>query len=219
MYIAIFFVKNLWQHNLGITMDCDHNSPYTISENDFDKILSIAYKELEPRRILHSVSCGMVLSRLCPNFGYKNALSLSLMHDRAHHWSEEELKAFIKEHNIPLEKGESDYYMLLHAPVGAALLKETVPSVPDEWVIAIRRHTVPASDMDDLAYGLFVADIIEPTRPFITDEEREKVYNMKNNTVRFIYTLEKQEIFLKKNGSGHLDCTKALYNSLKSAIL
>lgn len=195
------------------------SSDYIISDSDFDKILAIAYAELEPRRVLHSVSCGMVLERLMPSFGYKNALSLSLMHDRVHHWSEEQLWAFIKEHNIPLEKGESDYYMLLHAPVGAVLLKETVPSVPDAWITAIRRHTVPASDMDELAYALFVADIIEPTRPFISDADREKVYNMKNNTVRFIYTLEKQEIFLKKNGSGHLDCTKVLYNSLKCATI
>lgn len=195
------------------------SSSYTISDKDFDTILSIAYNELEPRRVLHSVSCGMVLSHLLPSFGYKNALSLSLMHDRAHHWSEEKLFAFIKEHNIPLEKGEDENYMLLHAPVGAFLLRETVPSVPNNWVTAIRRHTVPSSDMDELSYALFVADIIEPTRPFITDEDREKVYSMKNNTVRFIYTLEKQEIFLKKNGSSHLDCTKLLYNSLKSAII
>lgn len=194
-------------------------SEYIISDSDFNKIMSIAYDKLEPRRILHSISCGMVLNRLYPCFGYKNSLSLSLMHDRAHHWTEEHLRSYIKEHNIPLEKGESDNYMLLHAPVGASLLKETVPSVPDEWVIAIRRHTVPSSDMTQLAYALFVADIIEPTRPFILDGEREKVYAMKTNKERLVYTMEKQEIFLNKNGSSHLECTKKLYNLLKCDII
>lgn len=193
-------------------------SNYTISDSDFDKVFEIASRELEPRRILHSLSCGMTLDKLYPSFGYKNALALSLMHDRAHHWTEEELISFIKKRGIQLEEGESDYYMLLHAPVGAYLLKETISDVPPEWVIAIRRHTVPASDMTELAYALFVADIIEPTRPFITDEEREKVYNMKTNKERLIYTMEKQEIFLNKNGSGHLPCTKALYKKLKSEV-
>lgn len=190
---------------------------FEISDLDLKRIEELAFKELETRRILHSISCSQVLNILLSDFGIKNARALSLMHDIAHHKSEDYLRSYISTHNISLEEGES-IYVLLHAPVGAHILRNFIKNCPDNWVNAIRRHTVPHTDMDDLAYALFIADIIEPTRPFISEEERTKVYRMPSMEERMLYTMTRQKGFLNRNNQDHLPCSKKLYDILLQKV-
>lgn len=191
---------------------------FEISDIDLDRIEQLALRELELRRMLHSLSTGQVLFKLYPPIGKKNARVIALLHDIAHHWSGEELEAYITKHNIKLEKGEEEKTILLHAPVGASILRELLPDAPKEWENAIRRHTIPHKDMSELSYALFVADIIEPTRPFITEDERNKVYNMSSNQERMLYSMKQQEKFLIANGSSHLQCTQELCQILEKQL-
>lgn len=191
---------------------------YIVSDEDLRKVEERTLMELEIRRMLHSLSTGQVLYKLYPQIGKKNARVIALLHDIAHHWDREELLSYIDKHNIKLEDGEREKTILLHAPVDSYIMREMIPDCPDEWVNAIRRHTIPHLDMCELSYALFVADIIEPTRPFITDEERERVYNMPSNEHRMLYSMNQQEKFLIANGSEHLPCTKKLVNFLTQKL-
>lgn len=189
---------------------------YEVSEEDLRRTEDMCYKTLLPRRILHCLSCGEVLYRLCPSIGKANARVLALLHDIAHHYTREELLTIINREHIVLEKGEIEHTSLLHAPVGAYLAHNLIPSLPDEFLNAIRRHTVPHPDMNNISYALFVADIIEPTRPFITDTERQKIYAMQNGKERILYSIRCQEKFLKSTGNSQLDCTVALVKKLET---
>lgn len=190
------------------------NAVYIISDKSLKALENKALSELDIRRLLHSLSTGQVLYRLYPQCGKKNARFIALFHDIAHHWTSFELRSYIKDHNIHLEDGEDERDILLHAPIAADLLRRMVPDCPDEWVNAIRRHTIPHKDMSELSYALFVADIIEPTRPFIRDEEREKVYAMKSNDERMLYSMREQGKYLRSQGSDHLKCTEELMDIL-----
>lgn len=191
---------------------------YEITDSDLKRIEEECFKTLLPRRILHSLSCGEVLYRLCPHVGKKNARVLALLHDIAHHYTRDELLSVIDSEEIPLEKGEREHTSLLHAPVGAFIASRLIPSLPSEFLNAIRRHTVPHSDMNDVSYALFVADIIEPTRPFISDDERQKIYKMATNEECILYSIKCQERFLNSTGNSQLECTRALVKKLESHI-
>lgn len=53
---------------------------------------------------------------------------------------------------------------LLHAPVGAALLRDEFPGLTDAVLMAVEVHTYGAREMDALAKIVYVADTIEPAR-------------------------------------------------------
>ena len=188
---------------------------YEVSEEDLKRTEDMCYNTLLPRRMLHCLSCGEVLYRLHPSIGKANARVLALLHDIAHHYTREQLLSIINKEHLVLEKGEREHTVLLHAPVGAFIARNMIPSLPDEFVNAIRRHTVPHPDMNSVSYALFVADIREPTRPFITDSERQKIYDMQSDKKRILYSIRCQEKYLKSTGGKQLDCTIALVKKLE----
>lgn len=183
---------------------------YELDVKLLKKIEDIALNFLPFRRFLHSLSCGQTLYKLYPKLGVNNSIALGLMHDIAHEKNEEYLKSYINAFNIQLEEGECEHFILLHAPVAAHMFSRIAPDAPKEFITAIRRHTIPSTDMDEIAYSLFIADIIEPTRPFITEKEREHIYSIKGYEKKMLYVLNKQEENLRNNNFKRLACTQRL---------
>lgn len=192
---------------------------YELDEKLLKKIENLALEFLPLRRFLHSLSCGETLYKLCPKLGVNNSIALGLLHDIAHEKNEEYLRSYIKAFDIPLEDGEEEHHILLHAPVGAHLFSTIVKDAPKEFITAIRRHTIPSVDMDEIAYSLFIADIIEPTRPFISEEEREKVYSIKSYEEKMLYILNKQDENLRNSNFKRLVCTNKLISKLKQQVI
>ena len=212
---TIFKLNNMSEAISEMAKSYQEAASTVVSEEDLKRTEDLCYNTLLPRRMLHCLSCGEVLYRLHPSIGKANARVLALLHDIAHNYTREQLLSIIDREHLVLEKGERELTVLLHAPVGAFIARTMIPSLPDEFVNAIRRHTVPHPDMNSVSYALFVADIIEPTRPFITDSERQKIYDMQSDKKRILYSIRCQEKYLKSTGGKQLDCTLALVKKLE----
>ena len=74
-----------------------------------------------------------------------------------------------------MDEFESRNPIVLHARLGAELARERF-GVTDEGVLsAIRKHTLAAADMSPLDEVVYLADSLEPGRPFAERGELEKV--------------------------------------------
>jgi predicted HD superfamily hydrolase involved in NAD metabolism len=87
-----------------------------------------------------------------------------LLHDLARDLSFDTLFDLAGRFGLTVGPKEQANPVILHAPVGAALLRSEW-GIEDEAVLkAVALHTVAAPDMDDFCQLLYLADIIEPGR-------------------------------------------------------
>jgi predicted HD superfamily hydrolase involved in NAD metabolism len=89
-----------------------------------------------------------------------------LLHDYARDESPERLLVLAGELSVPSTEYERAYPYLLHARVGAALVRCDLPGTGEAVLSAIAVHTVGGMPMSDLDKVIYLADMIEPARTF-----------------------------------------------------
>ena len=136
--------------------------------NDCNSIwLELLQRELTPKRLAHSLSVAQYASELAGLWGVspKQAYQAGLLHDLMHCKSPDELLSLAEENDLEIGKTQRDNPSLLHGPVAAAVLKQKYGFCDEDVLDAIRFHTIPDAGMDDLAKLIYLADMLEPTRP------------------------------------------------------
>lgn len=132
---------------------------------------------LSAKRYQHSVAVGETCVRLQhryhETFDERELYQCGLMHDIARDWNAKRLTQFTDDHHLPLESEEKGCAVLLHAPVGAALLQER--GFPEQLCIAVRYHTIGSIYMGRMGLLLYIADYIEPNRMHLDDEMRSSL--------------------------------------------
>lgn len=132
---------------------------------------------LSAKRYQHSVAVGETCVRLQhryhQTFDERELYQCGLMHDIARDWNAKRLIQFADDHHLPLESEEKGCAVLLHAPVGAALLQER--GFPEQLCIAVRYHTIGSIYMGRMGLLLYIADYIEPNRMHLDDEMRSSL--------------------------------------------
>lgn len=172
--------------------------------------------EVKARRYLHSVSVAETAvylnSRFSCGLEKDDCYKCGLLHDIARNWEAGDLLLYTKKHNIKLEKEEVYHPQLLHAPVGASLVKE-MGFV--EYADAIRWHTLGNKDMGKLGLVLYLADYLEPRRSFLTDAQRVSYNKMESLEIICLNVLKQMKHHFKDNAFSFATATKGLYDYLK----
>lgn len=88
----------------------------------------------------------------------------AIVHDIADHYSDVELLVLAERYDIPISLTEARIPKLLHAPVGAEILRHDYGVRDEELLDAVRDHISGSPHMGKLAKILFVADKLEPYR-------------------------------------------------------
>src|SRR5581483_1082072 len=88
----------------------------------------------------------------------------ALVHDIADGLSDGELLRLADQFQIPISLTEARVPKLLHAAVGAEILRRDWGITDEEILDAVRDHTTGGPHMSRLAKVLFLADKIEPAR-------------------------------------------------------
>lgn len=89
-----------------------------------------------------------------------------LLHDYARDEGADGLLAATDELGVPVTAYEHEHPYLLHARVGAAMVRRDLPGCGEAVLSAIEVHTVGAVPMSDLDKIVYIADMIEPARTF-----------------------------------------------------
>lgn len=167
-------------------------------------------------RYLHCVSVGKTAMFL--NQRYNTDLSdidcyqAGLLHDVARNWNFEELLLYCKKNNIVMEREEIVNPILLHAPVGASIVKK---KGFESYESAIRWHTLGSKDMGKLGLILYLADYLEPRRSFLSDKARMKFNRMDSMESICIKILESEVKHRASKKQSLAKSTEGLYNYLK----
>lgn len=179
-----------------------------------EEALEIVKKQLTERRYVHTVGVTETAIDLAKQYGadVKKAELAAIFHDYAKFRPIEEMKDIVISEKMPadlLEYGEE----LLHAPVGAYLVRKEVGIIDPEVLAAIAYHTSGGVNMTLLDKVVFLADYIEPGRSFPGVEEVRQLAK-ENLDSAIILAVSNTLAFLIKNNQAVYPDTFHFYNDL-----
>jgi len=130
--------------------------------------LVIISTRLSSRRYNHSLQVAQVAREMAGHYGADpdKAYITGLLHDYAKGMPAPELLKIAVAHNLLEDEVDSLVPDLLHAPVGAFLLRSELAIDDEEVLQAVKKHTLGALRMSDLDKIIYLADMIEPGRDF-----------------------------------------------------
>lgn len=135
---------------------------------DIDKIMPVLEARLSARRLQHSVNVARVAAGLAEQYGENRdrAYFTGLVHDYAKGMSGDELLTTAESADLITDPVDRRLPDLLHAPVGAFLLRQDMGIEDDEILQAVSSHTLGNFNMSTLDKIIFLADMTEPGRDF-----------------------------------------------------
>ncbi|EGO64443.1 bis(5'-nucleosyl)-tetraphosphatase (symmetrical) YqeK [Acetonema longum] len=144
---------------------------------EWEEIENNLRKTLSGHRFQHSVGVSVTAEDLAKRFGADpvQARLAGLLHDCARDMSNNHLLQSAETFGIVVDTVLRRVPELLHAPVGAQLVRERYKISDPAVCQAIARHTVGAKDMSVLDMVIYLADCIEPGRDFLGVHELRRL--------------------------------------------
>ena len=127
-----------------------------------------AMTRLDAARLVHVRGVVETAGRLAERYAPDQVMRVRLagwLHDIAKYWDDDALLRYAESHDIPISAGEHAVPMLLHGAVGYAVAAELFGLDDPQLQSACALHTTGAPDMATADKIVFLADLIEPTRP------------------------------------------------------
>lgn len=174
-----------------------------MTTEDMKKLLKSSLKE---SRYVHSLGVADTAVILAKEFGVdeEKAYIAGLLHDAARQFKNEDMIKEAKNRNIEIGEVEAKMPLLLHANIGAFLVKEKYGVTDEEICKAIETHTVAGRNMTDLQKIIYFADMVEPSRDYPgVAELREYAKNNSLNEIMFEALSETIAFVLEKGGVIH----------------
>jgi len=159
-------------------------------------------QRLKPKRYAHSLSVAQYAAELARHWHMdeEKAYTAGLLHDMEHCRTEEELLSAALLHGLPVDAAALESPILLHGPLAAAILEEDYGCTDAELLEAIRCHTVPEAAMGDLAKLIYLADMVEPTRPQWKGQEELRELLKQDLDAAMALALERTQQYLAAQG-------------------
>ncbi len=179
-------------------------------------------KKIDKKRLKHSLKVAETAEKLAvsEDVNPEKAYLAGILHDYAKSVDKGKLKKLAAKSLWEIDRYEYLIPEVLHAPVGAYLVKKEF-SIKDKQILeAIRFHTIGSPKMDKLAKIIFISDIIEPNRKFSGIEQIRKSvkinldkgiikacnhaikYNIEKKRLLHPNTIELRNKLLKEDGDG-----------------
>lgn len=176
MDMSEYLDKNVWEY-------IKRNSLYVCRRESMEEHLK---QILKPARYEHSIGVASTAVAMAGIYGAdaKKAYIAGLLHDCAKNLTAEESAVKCEDLDVELDEYEKNQPQLIHAKIGAELVKSEFGVDDEEISSAIRWHTLGRSGMSVLEKIIYVADMIEPTRDFPGVEMlRKKAYENLDSAV------------------------------------
>jgi len=125
-------------------------------------------QRLSPPSAAHCVRTAAAAVELARRVGVDEADAelAGLLHDYARDVADDDAPGLADELHMPVTDFEREHPHLMHARLGAALVRRDLPGVGEAVLSAISAHTVGALPMSDLDRVVYIADTIEPGRTY-----------------------------------------------------
>ena len=166
---------------------------YVLSEAFFEARKADLADRVKPKRFKHSLGVSETAASMARIYGANVPLArlAGLLHDWDKGYDDEGARARVDELGLTEELASyRNMPHLLHGPTAAVALKRDFPSLPDELLQAICRHTTGAPEMTALAMIVYVAAAIEPSRDYEGIDELRSLVGKASLEEMFLSTFE-----------------------------
>ncbi len=181
----------------------------------------------KPSRAEHSRSAAAMAARLCGRFGLDPELGrlAGLAHDiakdkpLAEQWADARAAAaipdlgFIAAAVARMEAEPAFADKIIHGPAAAAILCRDAGIFDADILEAVAYHSSAAVEMRPLAKVVFIADKIEPRRPYLTEADRVAAATLGLDDL-LVHALGLSISWLRRNDRAIAQSTLDLYNAL-----
>jgi predicted HD superfamily hydrolase involved in NAD metabolism len=169
---------------------------------EFQQMKDELKKHLKESRYRHSVGVSDTAVFLAGRFGVdeSQARIAGLLHDCAREFSNDAMQAEADKRQISYGQVERRMPLLLHAGIGARLVKERY-GVDDRAISqAIEHHTVGGAAMTRLDKIIYFADMIEPQRNYPGVDELRRLSRSASLDEMVLAGLSRSIIFVVQKG-------------------
>ncbi len=157
---------------------------------------------MQLKRYTHTLGVVDAAIYLANKYGAdpEEARIAALLHDYAKDYTEEELKAYVLQHQLEVDKVLLEAYQLLHGKVAASIAEIKFSIKNRDILNAIENHTTGRENMSMLEKIIYLADFIELGRSYPgvdelrlrAEESLDKAVLMAfNNTIKYVLDIEK----------------------------
>ena len=157
---------------------------------------------LSSRRFQHckqvARTCLLLSRQYHDDFDEALLYQCGILHDIAREWSSDALENYASVHHLSLLEEEKQNSVLLHAPVGAALLSEM--GYEPLLCTAVRYHTIGSIQMGRLGLILYLADFLEPGRLHLDQKRRQELSRASSLESLCIEVLKMEHGYLSSKG-------------------
>jgi predicted HD superfamily hydrolase involved in NAD metabolism len=138
--------------------------------NKIEELKSLLKKKLKLEHYEHSVRTADLAEKMAGFYGVdaKKAYIAGLLHDYTKSMTAREMLAGAELSGIEIGEIERQNPYFLHATLAARLVKKDVGVDDTEILSAIEKHTFADVDMSELDKIVYIADMVEPGRPYET---------------------------------------------------
>ena len=183
---------------------------------DYKQMREQLKSRLKPSRFLHSEGVAETAAFLGERFqlDIEQCRVAGLLHDCARQYSDKQLQAEADRRGISYGEVDKAMPLLLHAYIGASLVKEDYGVTDQAICQAIFRHTVGGAGMTELDKVIYFADMIEPNRDYPQVEELRRLSRLASlDEMSFAGLVQSLNFVLKKGSLVHPDTVTA-YNEI-----
>ena len=183
---------------------------------DYKQMREQLKSRLKPSRFLHSEGVAETTAFLGERFqlDIEQCRVAGLLHDCARQYSDKQLQAEADRRGISYGEVDKAMPLLLHAYIGASLVKEDYGVTDQAICQAIFRHTVGGAGMTELDKVIYFADMIEPNRDYPQVEELRRLSRLASLDEMFFAGLVQSLNFVLKKGSLVHPDTVTAYNEI-----
>jgi len=134
----------------------------------FEQYRRIIEEKLPPRVYRHSLEAAEAAVSLAERYGASAdvAYIAGLLHDYGKAYNHEQLLKWAEEFGLELDWITLSSDKLLHAPVGAVLVKKELGITDQPILDAVAYHTTGRSGMSLLEKVIYLSDYVEPGRTY-----------------------------------------------------
>lgn len=187
----------------------------TLSGETYSKLICLMRANLSKTRRNHSFETARLAHELCRHYQiqpYKGVLA-GLVHDLAREMDHTDLFDLAGRDGKDFSVSERENPVLVHGRAAAVLLEEELQVHDKEIIQAVSDHVTGRPGMGMLSRILFVADLLEPGRRFLTSRFRR--FTLQQSLDRMVLIVLKC-IFthLKKEHKSIAKPAKELYQEL-----
>lgn len=179
-----------------------------------DEALKLVKPHLTDHRYEHTLGVTETAVELAEKYGADKEKTeiAAIFHDYAKFRPKEEMRQVVVDHDLPKDLLEYSTE-LLHAPVGAILVRDEIGITDEDILGAITHHTSGRPNMTLIEKCVFLADYIEPGRKFPGVKEVRELAS-ENLDAAIIQSLKNTVNFLMKKNQPVYPATFHTYNYL-----